>query len=938
MRVHVEVPGSDPLRSLASRSDASRRRTLAHHAGALIACAGLAIAIGGFASVAAAQADPAEPAWADPALADPARAVDAVPASDGSSAAVAEGNGRRAAPEGMTVLAFKSVTVDQLISFMVETTGKVVYGPPPDVLTRRITVLNDRPIAKREALDFVVTALLEQGVAVVELDKVVRIRDITEIDRMGAPVLGPERSLRERTDHGAIVQKVFALKHGLVTTLNDPLKAELPQWAKFFVDPDSNQIIITANIATLQRIEQLLETIDRPSAAATFTETFFLANADAEKIKDNINELFNANQGGNRGNNNNNNNPIANFFRGGGGGGGGGGGNNSGGNRGGSSRSSGGDAAATSVNLRVTANNQQNSVTVVAERAILDQVRTAIRDSWDKPVPAEATLPKIYSLKHSDPVKVRDLLAATFGNPGSGNTGGGGGGGGNQNTSAGQTANRLFGQFTFEAIPESAQVLVIAKSPSHMAIVDRIVDEIDQPQSAGLPHIVELKHAQAEELAEQLNALLAQEGTLAAITRSESGLTTSATSSSPFATTANQSTTGTTTNQNQQNQQQSTGTIQFWWQRARTPTNTAGSSNLVSKIRIVPVWRRNALMVLSPPEYHASLGSVIEALDRPGRQVLLSAVIAEISIDDALNLGLRWSSSAITPANGDNSLGIGAPTGQQSFTGQKNDLIPGLFDTSVLNVGANVNVLLQALNQKTAVNILSEPRIFTSDNQQAEFFSGQDIPFITQSQTNTQGNLVQSFDYRAVGIALRVRPRITVNKDVDLRINLELSSIQPNQTLLGGFIVDRRETTTQLIVRDGQTVVVSGILRTQDQDTDRKVPLLGDIPLVGNIFKSTEKRKSKTELVAFVTPYVINNTSESDELNAKDRERLGELREELRPAKELDAVSKPRSDTELASPEVNPSGDIESAAPVGDAPVRPEPARSPRRRATGMFD
>lgn len=827
----------------------------------------------------------AEIASAQPAGTDgdePARGDDAgagAMADDGPGGADGGAGAAAGDADDSTVLAFKNVTVDAIVPFLVEATGKVVM-PQAEVLTRRITILNNRPIPRREALDLVVLALQESGIAVVETERTVKLRDIAEIDRMGVPVVGSDRRLAGRTDMGTIVQKVFRLQHGVVANLAEQLKPEVPTWAKLGIDPDSNQVFVTANVGTLQKIEALLDQLDTPATDTLESTTFMLRYADAAQIAQNIKDLYTNSTTSGQNQNRQNQNPFQ-FFR------GGGGGNNQ--NQGDRNRSNQREPGGvfTSTNLRVTANTQQNSVTVLAEKPIIDQIRRQIGEEWDRPLAQETVVPKVYQLEHSDPVKVKELLTNIYGNPGQSQQGGGGGGGGNNNQQASQnqqTANRLFGQFSFEAIPEAGRLVVIAKSPEHIRFIDEIIAQIDRPQTAGLPQIVELKHAQAEELSEQLNALLSQEGTLAQISRSESGLTDSQTAASPFATSNTQQNGTTGGQQNQQGgQQTSPGTITFWWQRARVPTNTAGASNLVSKIRIVPVWRQNALMVLSPPEYHSTLVSVIQELDRPGRQVLLSAVIAEITLDDETAIGLRWSSQSITPNNADNSFGIGAPPNQQSFTGVKNDLLPDLFDTSVLNVGANLNILLQALNEKTSINILSEPRIFTSDNQEAEFFNGQDIPFITDSQTNTVGNLVQSFDYRAVGIALRVRPRITINRDVDLRINLELSSIQPNQTLFGGFIVDRRETTTQLIVKDGQTVVVSGIMRTQDQDVNRKVPLLGDIPLVGEIFKSTERVKSKTELVAFITPFVINNTTETDDLTKPDRERLGELRDLLRP-------------------------------------------------------
>lgn len=290
----------------------------------------------------------------------------------------------------------------------------------------------------------------------------------------------------------------------------------------------------------------------------------------------------------------------------------------------------------------------------------------------------------------------------------------------------------------------------------------------------------------------------------------------------------------------------------------------------MGKIRIVPVWRQNAVMVIAPPEYRNSVAALIASLDKPGRQVLLSAIVAEISSNDSLALGLRWGSGTLSTTNPDNSITVG-----NAATGTANGWAESIFNTSVLNTTVNINALLSALAQKTSVSILSEPKLFTSDNQEAEFFDGQDIPFITNTQTTTQGNgVIQSFDYRAVGIQLRIRPRITPKREVDLRVNLELSSIVPGQTLFGGFVVDRRETTTQLIIGDRQTIVVSGILRTEDSSIIRKIPLLGDIPLLGELFKSRDKTKTTTELLIFITPMVIENPDEADTLNKPFRDEL----------------------------------------------------------------
>jgi len=798
----------------------------------------------------------------------------------------------RRVPDGEpTVLAFKAAKVETLIPFIVESTGKVVL-PQADVLSRTITILNDEPIARARALDLVFLALQQAGVAVVETEDLITLRDINDLKKQDVPVLGHNVSTLTRGDLGTVATKVYALEHSAAENVAEIVKESIPDYASLQFDKASNQLVVMANMRQLQRIERLVLSLDRPAAASLQTETFRLRYADADSIAALVKELFSA-DARTGGGNNNQNNPFANIFgggRGGGGGGGGGGaagGGGGGGNRGGGASSSSGSAsdpsAVLSANLRVSANKQQNSVTVVAEAPVIEQVRKQINEFWDKPLSEEQVIPKIYDLVNTDVIKIRDILEAQFGKGTSSTAGGGGGGGGgnfggnnNQSTQASQGAGRLAGQFAFSALQDSNRLMVIAKSPDNIQMMDRIIAELDRPQTSGLPQIVELKHAAAEEVAEQVNTLLAQDGTLASIRRSESGLSSSASSASPFA--SNSSTTGAdTSGQNNAGGGNATAdSIAFWWSRSRTPTDRRGASNLIGNIRIVPVWRQNALMVASPPEYRQAISDMIASLDRPGRQVLLSAIICEVTADDETAFGLRWSSQAITPTNGDNSFSLGTSTNNT-----KANFLPGLFDTSTLTANANLNVLLQALNEKTKVNILSEPRIFTSDNQEATFFDGKDIPFINDQTTNQVGQTTASFDYKAVGIQLKARPRITVTGDIDLQVNIQLASITPGETIQGAQVVDRRETTTHLILRGGQTIVISGILRKEDSDIVRKVPLLGDIPLLGELFKSREKSKVQKELLVFVTPIVVENTAALEEVNKPYRERLNQLRGEL---------------------------------------------------------
>lgn len=780
--------------------------------------------------------------------------------------------GRVIQPDENVPLTFKATTVEQIIPFIVEATGKVVI-PRPDLLPRKITIINDQPIKRSRALDMVFYALQQEGIGIIETRDVILMRNIAELPSSDVPVIGPDEDLAGRDDYGTVIQKVFALEYASAANIVQGLEdaKTMPDYSKILLDADSNHIVVMANIGLLQRVEAIIKALDKPATSEVETKTFRLKYADAEKIATSIRDLYSANATQGNQNQNNPNFGFRNFGQ----------EQNQGGRR---RNQTGSGATALSQNLRANANTQQNSVTVLAEPKVLEQIETQINEEWDRPLPVDTVIPKVFEIKNTDVIKLKTALEEMFGKTGTSatSTGGGNQGGGNQRNFGGdgggaassgtsQGANRLAGQFAFTALTDSNRLAVIAKSPDNMEAVEKIIAELDKPKSTGIPTIIELKHASAEELAEQLNAMIAKEGTRATIPRQASGLTMTDSNASPFSTStdtaANTNTANTNTNTSNQ-------TIQFWWERDRPPTDNAGTSNIVSKVRIVPVWRQNALMVMCPAEYQQGLLELVEKLDKPGRQVLISAIIVELSLDDSTALGLRWSSSNIIPTNGENSISVG-----NAVTGTKNELINSLFDTSVLNTNVNLNVLLQALAQKTTTNILSEPRIFTSDNQEATFFDGQDIPFVNELQTNNNGNPTQSFDYRAVGIQLTVRPRITIKRDVDLNINLELASVSPAQTVQNALIVDRRETTTHLIVKDGQTVVLSGIMRNETSKINRKVPILGDLPLIGAIFNSIENRVTNTELIAFITPIVVENTEDADKLYEKDRNRLEDMRE-----------------------------------------------------------
>jgi general secretion pathway protein D len=433
-------------------------------------------------------------------------------------------------------------------------------------------------------------------------------------------------------------------------------------------------------------------------------------------------------------------------------------------------------------------------------------------------------------------------------------------------------AEAIGGIYQIQAYPDSNSLVVICKTEESFKFLDSLIMDLDQPVFPGIPVVIELKHADAEQVADQVNAIFAPAGSRVDIQRRATGLE-GIDIAGPAGADAGTATTG--------REGEEGGTITFPWQQGRQADDETPESPLIGKIRVVPIHRQNAVMILAAPEYRDAVRDIIvDQLDKPGRQVMISAIIAEVELSDDLALGLRWGSN-LPPAVGDNRIGA---TG--GFEGVRDDILGGFFNNSgVLTVNANLSVLIEALAQKTKIRILQEPVVFTSDNQEASFFQGQDVP-IRQSTQGNQGFISDSFEYQAVGIGLNARPRITTQGDVDMEINLVISNINIAATAASGAdapFFDRRETTTQVIVQDGQTIVISGILRDQESRVKRKVPLLGDIPLVGGLFTSIDNETTRTELLAFVTPYVVENPDENDvNFNERARQRLENLSKPLK--------------------------------------------------------
>ncbi|MEE2972023.1 MAG: secretin N-terminal domain-containing protein [Planctomycetota bacterium] len=761
---------------------------------------------------------------------------------------------------------FKEKSLEDFIPLIVSYTGKSVITKTQAPISTKISIQSERLVPKHEALNLIFQAFRLNGIGVVETTDMIMIDSLTSELNNFQPglILGPEVDVSQMDEDGQIVTKVFRLRHAKAAEVESQIDAYRPTYASVSSDVNSNQIIIEGDVAWAKRVQKLLDLLDVEPFLAVRTETFRLAYADAQTIADIVLELFspNPNSGGSRTSNARNT-----------------------ATRGRPQPNQGNQAlpqVGTSDQLQVSVLPQTNSVTVRAEPEILTDIRFLIETAWDVPPSREGTIFRLYDLRYTDPVKVKNLLGTLL------ETGSGGGGGrpagrGGGNAAAGGADAAVADIFRIEAYPDSNRLVVISKTPDNFEWLDSMIEQIDQPLSVGLPVNVELKHASAIDVADILNTLLAQAGGGGrGIRLPEEGL-----SGINFADAGGGE--GGTTGTTQENEE-----ITFPWQsgRGNSGDEAAEVSALVGKSRVVPNPGQNSLLVLATPEIQDAVLGIIEDLDRPGRQVMITATLAEVTLSDGLDLGLRVGTNLV--ASGDNSFGgsvaLDLNKGTDTIQGLGDNFASPWFDTSVLDVQSGASFVLSALAENNNVRILQRPRVFTSDNREAKFFSGQDVTFQTGQTANETGTTT-SFEQESIGIGLNIRPRITKERNVALEIEVLLSSLS-GATTFDNPIVNRRQTTTAVTIKNNQTIVISGIRKEDDTDVVRKVPLLGDIPVLGALFSSTTKSKAVSEFLIFVTPVVVDNPDENDtNFNAEDIRRLDDL------SKPLDQMSRDLVDT-----------------------------------------
>jgi general secretion pathway protein D len=437
-----------------------------------------------------------------------------------------------------------------------------------------------------------------------------------------------------------------------------------------------------------------------------------------------------------------------------------------------------------------------------------------------------------------------------------------------------------------------SNMLVISDRGANIARLEKIIRRIDQPDAQEI-EVIALQHASASEVVQILNSLRTAGGqagaqtpgapTLAADERTNSILLSGDSTSkvrirgliahldTPIEGTGNTK----VVYLHYALAEEIAPILQGVSDFEASDKGSAPASSGNDDINIQADATNNALIITAPPARFDSLRRVISQLDVRRAQVLVEAIIAEVSNDLTKELGAEGfllpagdnpSGPAAASINSGNILSIltDGVTSGASLAGQGLSL--GGAD---LNGNTQWGVLLRALEGDATTNILSTPTLVTLDNEEAEIVVAQNVPFVTGQFTNTGSgtdsavNPFQTIERQDVGLTLRITPQINEGDSVRLQIEQESSSIS-NSSVASDLITNERRISTSVMVDDNEILVLGGLTQDDYRDSVTKTPLLGDIPLLGNLFKSTSTTKTKQNLMVFIHPVILRDASSAN--------------------------------------------------------------------------
>ncbi|MBP6542309.1 MAG: type II secretion system secretin GspD [Piscinibacter sp.] len=451
-------------------------------------------------------------------------------------------------------------------------------------------------------------------------------------------------------------------------------------------------------------------------------------------------------------------------------------------------------------------------------------------------------------------------------------------------------------------------LLVKAGSPARMASIRSLVERLDQPlqgsAAAGNVWVVHLKNADATKLAQVLRAAV-------------SGAGGGGGSATPSATTATPAT-------------QPAVTAGGASPQATAPVSASAGPSTGGFIQADP--STNSLIITAAEPMYRQLRAMIEQLDSRRAQVYIESMIVEVSGDNAADFGFQW--QGLLGSSGDK-YGVAAGTNFNAGNSSSNNIVSlsgALAGGTLTAPGQGLNIALlknyggtyalaavaRLLQSQTNTNIVSTPNLITLDNEEAKIIVGSNVPFVTGQFTNTgtaTTSPFQTIERKDVGITLRIKPQIGEGGTIRMTIFQESSSVSDKVapgTNNAGPSTDKRSIESTVVVDDGAILVLGGLIEDKFTENKTKVPLLGDLPLVGGLFRSATRTKTRTNLMVFLRPVIMRDAEAAKRMSLDRYDLIRAMQQDAQPAPSL---VMPINDSPVLPPQRAPS-----AAPAASAP------------------
>jgi len=733
-------------------------------------------------------------------------------------------------------MSFREAELDYVLDFFSRATGYTIIKDAD--IKVRITIISQKDVPIDEALSVLNSILTIKGYAMIINGKVIKVVPLESAKQENMEIkVGSDPAEIGQTD--TIVTQIMPLSYTSVGQVVKELKDLVPKYGVMVAHTQSNTLIITATSANINRFAQIIKALDIPMSDLIKIEVFFLKYRDADTLATVITKMFEKPTGTTTDQQNINNARRAR--------GGFPGGPNFGPDQQGdqtqSSTTEESERLQIMGDVKVSADKTTNSLVVSASPSNLSLIKEVVA-KLDTQTSAQAET-RIFTLEHADATtmaeEINDAFSSTsstsrtsstqsiFNRQGFGGGGFPGGPGQNQGNQASSTGSGVLGLPEVRAVGEQrTNSLIVTTTSVQMAGIATLIKQLDQDVSEyeQSTMIISLENAEAANMATVLNSLF--QTTAFEQQRGRSSF--SSTSGGVMGTSA---------------------------------TTVATARGLTGNVKIVAESTTNSLAITTYKRNFPILEEIIKELDVMLPQVLIEVEIVEVTLNEDTKFGIEWKLDKTTNVDGKNYQ-------QSGFT--KFGLSDEVYGLKYGIVGNTLQALLLSLEKETKVNIRSTPRILTQNNHQAIINISQSVPYLSSTQETTTGGVLTSYEYQDVGVILTVTPRINKSETVTMAVDQEINNLI-EFTLFNAPVISKREATASVTVKDGQTMIIGGIIQDNKTETINKVPIISSIPLIGRFFQRKETTPEKTELMVFITPHIIHSPEEADRFSQKPSEK-----------------------------------------------------------------